>query len=219
MIRSFRLIILALAAFYFVDRGLSADYTAFGAQFRYLTIWALTGNLVAAAAMLTPHYGQPDGRADGALSALAILNALVVFSYWRLFFTDPALVNGTKQIVAYREYYLHLVGPLLMWIDLLLLKRGYRRALPSIAGLAVLIIVYALWAEVLVGPRNDAPVGTVTTGLPYPFLNDMDLQDRLIFYSTIFATGLVFVALFRGLAALRDRTQPSSASSAARPDR
>ncbi|MCR9088132.1 MAG: androgen-induced gene 1 family protein [Rhodobacteraceae bacterium] len=218
-LRLFRLAIFALALFFFVDRAFIANWDAFGAMFRYLTIWALTGNLIAAAAMLTPRYGRPDGRADGWLSTLAILNALVVFSYWRLYFINPALVNGSNEIVAYREYYLHLLGPALMWIDLMLIKRGFRRVLPAVAGLSVLILAYTLWAELLVGPLNDAPVGTVTSGLPYPFMNDMALPQRLRFYGSIFLTGLVFVALFRGLAWLRDRAQPSSASRAASPER
>lgn len=219
MIRTFRLLVLALAAFYVTDRAFAANWDAFGGMFRYLTIWGLVGNFIAAAAMLTPAYGRPDGRLDGVLSALAILNALVVFSYWRLYFTDPTLVNGDKPVVAYREYYQHLIGPILMWIDFMLIKRGFRRIQPAVIGLAVLVLAYTLWAELLVGPRNSEPVGTVTSGLPYPFLNDMTLPGRLRFYASIFATGLVFIALFRGLAWLRDRAQPSSASSAVSPDR
>ena len=218
-LRLFRLTVFALALFFFVDRALIANWDAFGGMFRYLTIWALTGNLIAAAAMLMPRYGEPDGRADGALATLAILNALVVFSYWRLYFISPALVNGSNEIVLWREYYLHLLGPLLMWVDFMTLKRGFRRVLPAVAGLAVLVLAYTLWAELLVGPRNDAPVGRVTAGLPYPFLNDMTLPARLRFYASIFVTGLVFVALFRALAWVRDRAHSSSASSAASPER
>lgn len=218
-LRLFRLAVFALAVFFFIDRALISNWDAFGSMFRYLTIWALTGNLIAAAAMLIPRYGLPDGRADALLATQAILNAIVVFSYWRLYFIDPTLVNGSNEIVAYREYYLHLVGPLLMWIDFMGIKRGFRQVLPAIAGLAILILAYTLWAELLVGPRNDAPVGTVTSGLPYPFMNDMELPQRLRFYGSIFVTGLAFVALFRGLAWLRDRAQPSSASKAASPER
>ncbi|MEM8957358.1 MAG: hypothetical protein AAGC86_06025 [Pseudomonadota bacterium] len=217
--RLFRLTVFALALFFFIDRALIANWDAFGGMFRYLTIWALTGNLIAAAAMLMPRYGEPDGRADGMLATLAILNALVVFSYWRLYFINPALVNGSNEIVLWREYYLHLLGPLLMWVDFLGLKRGFRRVRPAVLGLAVLVLAYTLWAELLVGPRNDTPVGTVASGLPYPFLNDMTLPERLRFYVSIFVTGLVFVALFRGLAWVRDRSQGSSANSAASPER
>ncbi|MGB0903498.1 MAG: hypothetical protein ACPGVJ_01250, partial [Mangrovicoccus sp.] len=68
----FRIIICVLALAYSVDVARSADYDAFGAQFRYLTIWGLTGNTLAAIFMLLPGWGKPDGRGDLALSVLAV---------------------------------------------------------------------------------------------------------------------------------------------------
>lgn len=203
--RRFRLVVLLLTILYTGEVAWTADYGAFGAQFRYLTIWALTGNLLAAAAMLRPKLGQPDGRLDSALSVLAILNMLVVFSYWRLFFIDPGLVNGDNTPKPYREYYLHLVGPLLMWIDLFWLKRGFRRLLPVLFWLGVAVMAYVAWSELLVGPLNYKPVGAVTTGLPYPFLNDMVPRDRAVFYGTIYGTGAVFSVLFFGVGVWRRR--------------
>ncbi|WP_138466316.1 hypothetical protein [Poseidonocella sp. HB161398] len=201
--RRYRLIVLILAILYSIDVAVTADYGTFGAQFRYLTIWALTGNLMAAAAMTVPGFGRPDGRFDLPLSLLAIVNALVVISYWRLFLIDPSLVNGENDPKPYREYYLHLVGPALMWIDLFWLKRGFRRLLPVAGALAAMVVAYAGWAELLVGPLNDAPVGTVTSGLPYPFLNDMELPQRLAFYGTTFVGGLVLIPVFWGVGRLR----------------
>lgn len=206
--RQFRLVVLMLAIGYSIEVAWTADYGAFGAQFRYLTIWALTGNLIAAAAMVRPQFAAPDGRFDVALSVLAILNVLVVFSYWRLFFIDPGLVNGDNTPKPYREYYLHLVGPVLMWIDLFWLKRGFRRLAPVLLWLAVAVAVYVVWAECLVGPLNDEPLGDVTTGLPYPFLNDMVPRDRAIFYATIYGTGAVFSVLFWGIGWVLRRRRP-----------
>lgn len=203
--RRYRLIALLLALAYFADVARSADYGAFGAQFRYLTIWALTGNLLAAAAMMVPAWARADGRGDTALSVLAVIDALVVFSYWRLFFIDPSLVNGDNEVKPYREYYLHLVGPALMWVDFFSLKQGFRRVVPVLVGLAVAVLAYVGWAELLVGPLNDEPIGTVTTGLPYPFLNDMTGPARATFYGTIFGTGVVFTLGFFGLGWLRRR--------------
>ncbi len=215
--RRYRLIVLILALFYTWEVARTADYGAFGAQFRYLTIWAQTGNLLAAAAMLVPRWGRPDGRLDTPLSLLAILNALVVISYWRLFFIDPALVNGENDPKPYREYYLHLVGPALMWTDLFWLKHGFRRMLPVLGGLAAMVLAYLGWAEMLVGPLNAEPVGTVTTGLPYPFLNDMEIAGRATFYGATFAGGAVLVPAFWALG--RIRRYVSSRSSAASPAR
>jgi len=201
----YRLIVALLALGYFADTARLADYHAFGAQFRFLTIWGQTANLVAALLMLVPRFGRPDGRLDTLLSVIAIVGALVVFSYWRLYLIDPHLVNGDDTPKPYRDYYLHLVGPALMWIDLLVLKRGFRRILPAIAGLAVMVVAYVGWIELLVAPRNSEPVGKVSTGFPYPFLNDMTPDQRGTFYGAIFVTGIAFILLFRLLSAVLRR--------------
>ena len=139
--RHFRILVLLLTIGYFIEVAITANDSSFGAQFRFLTIWALTGNLIAATAMLRPAHGHPDGRFDIALSVLAVINVLVVFSYWQLFFIDPALVNGDNSPKPYREYYLHLVGPILMWIDLFWLKRGFRQLVPVLGWLAVALSI------------------------------------------------------------------------------
>ncbi len=209
----YRWAVLLLAAGYSVEVAATADYGAFGAQFRYLTIWALTGNLVAAAAMLSPRWGARDERGDTVLSVLAVLNLLVVFSYWRLFFTDPTLVNGDRTPQPYREYYLHLAGPVLMWIDLFTLKHGFRRVLPVVVWLGAVVLAYVAWAELLVQPFNTAPVGEVSAGLPYPFLNDMPLPARALFYLSIFGTGVLFALGFYALGWVVRRSSSRSAAS------
>lgn len=208
VLRTYRWIVLLLAIGFFVDRATVEDFTDwsdFGWQFRYLTIWALTGSLVAAALMLTPRFGQPDGRAAVFVSVVAVINMIVVVSYWRLYFDDPTLVNGDNDIVPLREYYLHLVGPILQWIDVLALKRGFRRVASVALWLGVAVLAYLGWSEFVVAPLNDDPVGTVTNGLPYPFLNDMGPAARLAFYGATWASGLVFIAVLRALQALVDR--------------
>ena len=213
----YRLFVAVLAVLYSIDVARSADYAAFGAQFRYLTIWALTGNTLAALAMLVPRWGRADGRGDTALSVLAIIDALVVISYWRLFLIDPSLVNGDNDPKPYREYYLHAVGPALFWIDFFWLKLGFRRMLRPLLGLAIAVAAYIAWAELLVGPLNPEPVGSITSGLPYPFLNDMTPPERARFYGITFACGAVLVPVFRGLGWVCRQLSP--ARSAARPAR
>jgi hypothetical protein len=159
--------------------------------------------------MLRPGHGHSDGRFDTALSVLAIINVLVVFSYWRLFFIDPALINGDNTPKPYREYYLHLVGPILMWIDLFWLERGFRRLLPVLGWLAVTVLLYVGWAELLVGPLNAEPVGDATSGLPYPFLNDMEPPARATFYGTIYGTGVIFTLMFYGIGLMSRRRSAS----------
>jgi len=69
----------------------------------------------------------------------------------------------------------------LQWIDVLAIKRGFRRVGAVAVWLGVAVLAYLGWSEFVVAPLNDAPVGTVTAGLPYPFLNDMDPAARLAF--------------------------------------
>ena len=213
--RTYRWIVLLLAVAFFVDRATVedfSDWSDFGWQFRYLTIWALTGSLVAAALVLTPRFGRRDGPGAVFVSVVAVLNMIVVVSYWRLYFDDPTLVNGDNDIVPLREYYLHLAGPILQWIDVLALKRGFRRVVAVALWLGVAVLAYLGWSEFVVAPLNDAPVGTVTTGLPYPFLNDMTPVARLAFYGVTWASGLVFIAVLRGLQALVDRAAAPGAA-------
>jgi hypothetical protein len=66
----------------------------------------------------------------------------------------------------------------------------------------VIVLAYVGWSEILVGPLNDAPIGRVTTGLPYPFLNNMEPSQRAIFYGINLVVALVFYGLFAGVAAI-----------------
>lgn len=204
----FRVIVLILAAFYFADRFRVEEFgnmAEFGWQFRYLTIWGLTGSLIAAMLMLIPSWGAPGPKGAIFVSVVAVINMIVVVSYWRLYFQDPTLVMGGNEIVAYREYYLHVLGPVLQWIDVLWIKRAFRGPVRVAAWLGALVVAYLLWAELVVQPLNAEPVGTVANGLPYPFLNDMVFTERLVFYGATWVSGLVFLLALWGIQLMLDR--------------
>jgi hypothetical protein len=131
-----------------------------------------------------------------AVSAVCVLNVLVVFLYWRLYLIDPKLVNYSGNIVWFQEYYLHLLGPLLLFVDSLLVNRSFRQFKFGIIQALLLSFAYVLWTEFVTGPLNNVPVGSMTAGLPYPFLNDMVLSDRLEFYGISILTGVFFYFLF-----------------------
>jgi hypothetical protein len=119
---------------------------------------------------------------------------MVVYLYWKLFLADPANVNDGSPILWWQEYYLHGLGPLLQWIDAFLILGVFRRPWPVVGALLAVILVYVGWSELVIQPANARPVGSVTSGLPYPFLNNLEFSGRLVFYATSAASAMIVVA-------------------------
>lgn len=210
MRKTYRWIVFLLAAFYCLRMLIFGDWDNFGGPFRFLTIWALFCSFFAASRMIALDEGRSTRRWDGFVAMTAVINSMVVFLYWRLFFADPASVTSDGQLNAlYLELYLHGLGPALQIIDTLFVHRSHRRILPGAAWLIGLISLYIMWAELLVSPMNDTPVGAVTSGLPYPFLNNLELPERMVFYGSNFAIGLVLLLVYAGLAWLIRRQRPA----------
>ena len=128
------------------------------------------------------------------VSATAVLNAMVVFLYWKLYFTDPSLVNYSGSISWFQEYYLHIVGPALIVLDALLLNNSFTQVKKGVLTILAICLLYIFWSEVITGPLNETPEGSVTNGLPYPFLNNMSFSERVSFYATTTITFLIFYA-------------------------
>ncbi len=194
-VTTFRWIVFLLAVGYWFYQFSQTSLDRFGWQFRFLTIWGLTANVIAAWFMLRLSLGRSQNTHNPFVSATVVLGAIVVFMYWKLWFIDPALVNSGGPIVWYQEYYLHALGPLLMMIDAFFILGAFRAILPTIGVTLAMFLGYIAWVEVLVGPFNSFPVGKVASGLPYPFLNDMGQADRMVFYGTTIATAMVFLAI------------------------
>jgi hypothetical protein len=115
--------------------------------------------------------------------------------YWKLWFIDPALVNSGGPIVWYQEYYLHALGPFLMATDAFFILGVFRQIARTLGVIMAIFLGYIRWVEILVRPFNSSPMGQVTSGLPYPFLNDMAIDNRLVFYATTIGTALVFMLI------------------------
>ena len=194
-IRAYRWVVFLAALFYFFYQFTQTDLAKFGIQFRFLTIWGLTFNLVVAWLMLSQSLGRSTRDWNALVSATAVLGGIVVFMYWKLWFIDPALVNSGGPIVWYQEYYLHAAGPLLMWIDAFLILGAFRRIPQTLVLMLAIFVAYILWIEFAVQPLNDAPAGSATSGLPYPFLNDMETPARWTFYATTIGTAVVFMGI------------------------
>jgi len=96
-IRIYRWIVLLLAAGYWLYLATTSSYSAAFGPFRFLTIWALTCSVLTAWQLLAISRGKADDRWDGFVSMTAVVNAMVVFLYWRLFLSDPASVGHMIQ--------------------------------------------------------------------------------------------------------------------------
>jgi hypothetical protein len=194
---SYRILVFSSALFYMIYILIVSDWTQPGGPSRYLTVWGLFFSLLISWRVLQNSRGRGNNRWDVFVSSSAIINAMVVFLYWKLFFEDPMSVTTNGQLdVWWREYYMHLVGPVLMWIDALFINRVFQKVKKTILWLTATITTYIVWIEFVVRPLNDSPVGKVTNGLPYPFLNDLFLFDRLSFYVVNFIVAMMFLALF-----------------------
>lgn len=208
----YRWMVFGLAAGYCIRTIVLGGFDAFGGPFRFLTIWALFMSFFAASRMMALMEGRSDKRWDGFVCMTAVINTMVVILYWRLYFGDPASVTPDGQLAAWHlEIYLHLIGPALQVIDTIFIHRSYRRLGPALAWLVGVIVTYLTWAEMLVGPMNASPVGSVTSGLPYPFLSNLEFADRLTFYGVNLATGLILLFVFAGIAWVVRRYFPAPA--------
>ena len=197
----FRWTAFLLAAGYCIRTMIFGGWDAFGGPFRFLTIWALFASFFAFSRMMAMEEGRSDNRWDGFVCMTAVINTMVVFLYWRLYFADPMSVTTDGELGAWHlEMYLHLFGPLLLVIDTIFVHRSYRRLKPAFVWLIGVIATYVLWAEFVVQPLNNSPAGAVTSGLPYPFLNNLELVDRMGFYITNAVVGIVLLLLYAGIA-------------------
>ncbi len=212
--RIYRWIVFGMAAFYMVWMLLlDADYTHIGGPFRFLTIWALIFSFISASRMmaLMEHRSTRDWPALVAVTGT--LNFMVVFLYWRLFLADPANVSGPDgPAVWWVQYYVHLLGPVLQWGDMLFLHRNIRAYRTALVLLLVVIAAYIAWVELIVSPMNSEPLGDVTSGLPYPFLNDLELPGRLAFYGQTIVSALVVLTVIYGITRFLRNEAPAGPS-------
>lgn len=188
---------------YFLYRFPEATPGYFGAQFRFLTVWALTASTISAWFMLRLSMGWSTARREVFAAVTLVLNATVVLMYWKIYFEDPSLFYGDTGEPGpwHQEYFLHAVGPLLQAIDAFFILGVFRRLRPVVAWMAVVPLAYIVWIEAVVSPMNVKPVGSVTTGLPYLFLNNMEFAGRSVFYITTIATMLILMLICWALAA------------------
>ncbi|MEO1919035.1 MAG: hypothetical protein ABGW81_04885 [Paracoccaceae bacterium] len=102
--------------------------------------------------------------------------------------------------VWWQEYYWHGLGPALQIIDALFVHRSFRKPFRSLTAVIGVIAVYVVWIEAAVEPLNSSPVGSVTSGLPYRFLNSLEWSGRVDFYIANAVVAVVLTIVFTALA-------------------
>jgi hypothetical protein len=209
----FRWVVFLLAAGYTIHEIAFSSYEHFSGPFRYLTIWALLMSFYAASRMLAVSEHRITRPHQVTAMVAAVLNVMVVYLYWKLWFTDPALVNNNGPIIWYREYYLHGLGPALQIIDALFVGRVFARTWRAAIPLVAIIGLYVFWSELVVQRFSQSSPGSVTSGLPYPFLNSMELGERVGFYGLNLCVALGLLVVF-GILGLIFRHQARYASPA-----
>lgn len=215
-----RLGVLLLAAGFWAHQFALQDLAVFGWQFRYLTVWALTLGLVAGALTFRSSLAPGAGASDSLLLVAAALAGMQAILYWAIRLEDPEALRaagaaGGPLGVAY----LHVVMPVLVWVETVFLSKAARGALAAACWLIVTLAAYMLWIEAAVAPLNVTPAGLVTAGLPYPFLNEMTQGARGMLYLQAAILGLVLLALARWAAGRTGGYPPSEERSEASPSR
>ena len=192
----FRWIVFLLAAGYCLYQITTSGYEHFGGPFRFLTIWALLMSFYSASRMLALSQHRITRPHQVTAIVAAVLNVMVVYLYWKLWFTDPSLVNNGGPIIWHQEYYLHGLGPALQIIDALFIGRVFARTWRAAIPLVSLVACYVAWSELVVQKFSGSSPGTVTSGLPCPFLNSMEWAERSGFYGLNIAVALGLLVVF-----------------------
>ena len=208
-----RVVLLASASAFWLWQFAVADMAEFGWQFRFLTIWALTLTLAHAALAFGHAAGLTGQRHERLAMVSAAINAVMAMLYWRLRLTDPGAL-GAPGASPVQDIYLHAVAPALMIVDAVFVMRAFGRPIRAVPGLLLVVAAYVAWIELAVAPLNDMPVGDVTTGLPYPFLNDLAWGERATFYGTALLAGLAFLPAFHILMRLAAGRGPRAGGAA-----
>ncbi len=197
----FRWTAFLLAGGYCVYTLITGPWDEFGGPFRFLTIWGLFCAFFAFSRLMAIEERRSDRRWDGFISMAAVINTMVLILYWRIFFNDSVLVTGDGGFTEYHEeIYRHGLGPLLIIIDALFIHRSFTKLGAAAAWLVGVICTYIALAELVWQRFNTNPSGAVTSGIPYGFLNDLEFAERTVFYAVNFATALVLLVVFAGIA-------------------
>ena len=206
--RQFRIHTFLLAIFFWwlgIGSGLyigasSGQLENWGGGLRYLTNWVLTLNFLLALNAIIIEFSK-NKFLNLIIPATFSMNVVVIVLYWGLRFIDQGYLNvNTDDWTLFEwfwDFYLHWGMSVLVLIEILFFNKAIIRILNSYFILMIIFFGYIFWIELLIMPNNDDPCGEYNCGFPYPFLNEMELTDRSIFYSGVWVIGTLSYILSR----------------------
>ena len=186
-IRNYRYIVFFIALSYWLNL-----FSMYGFQFlHYLTNWGLTLSVICAGLLSYESTIQKTLRINSLIIAVFCLNSVIMVLYWKLYFKNPDLLYaGRTPMPWYRDDYVHLVCPLTQMFDALVFKQAFSNKLfKGFLYFVLVALVYSICSEVIFA-------------LPYPFLWDLDLGQRISFYIHAQLTGLAAFSVGVGLSVL-----------------
>ena len=193
----FLLTLIFFADIFFLSGSYIFQNVGFGKQFKFFTLWSFIANFLVFSILFLSMIGIRIKIPDSLVATSTLMGIFTIILYWGLFFIDPNLVNYTDQrLNLFREFYLHLIGPLLLVVEGFLFTRAFKNFFNITLCAAAINFGYFSWIELVVARFNEFPKGTITNGLPYPFMNDMGISERLIFSASCFIFGIFFIWLF-----------------------
>lgn len=215
-----RLGVLLLAAGFWAQQFALQDLADFGWQFRYFAVWALTLGLAAGALTFRLSLVPDAGAPNSLLLVAAAVSALQAVLFWFFRLSDPSAIGaGGAGGDPVRIVYLHVLMPAFIWLEAVVFNRTARAAPAAACWLLMTLAAYVLWIEGAVVPLNPVPAGAVTSGMPYPFLNDMTQGARAALYAKASIVGVGLIGLVHWAAVWADGYSSSASSRAASPSR
>ena len=170
----------------------SGQLEHWGGGLRYLTNWVLTLNLLLALNAIISEFSK-NKSLDLIIPATLSMNVVVIILYWGLRIIDQSYLDvNTDDWTLFEwfwDFYLHWGMSVLVLIEILIFNKAIIKILNSYLILMVIFFGYIIWIELLIMPNNDDPCGKYNCGFPYPFLNEMEITDRSIFYSGVWVIG------------------------------
>tara|TARA_Y100000588_G_scaffold370857_1_gene441520 strand:+ start:220 stop:888 length:669 start_codon:yes stop_codon:yes gene_type:complete len=195
----YRTVTLGLAA-YFWWIGVGVDYVSsseaeWGGGLIYLTNWVLTLNLLVHTRAFLSEIFRQVFTINFLVGATMVMNIVVLVLWWGLQLVDPTLLaadtEGWSTFYWIWEIYIHGGMAVLLFIEGVVFNKSFSSKIRPYAVIVGLFLAYIVWIELAVSRYNILPCGSVNCGFPYPFLNDLDITQRIIFYLGIWILGTV----------------------------